>query len=104
VQEARHALDYPLVSTRFRFIEEETCSVVVPYEHPDQPGEVEHLLQREPQYPREFFRQLQPYLIQMRASVFAQAQRTKRIEEVFPGVWLWTDRYDPSYGVVFGEE
>jgi CRISPR-associated endonuclease/helicase Cas3 len=107
VQEVRRALNYPEVARRFRLLQEESTPVVVSYHPPDQPLRLPDLLTRLRQHPEQrrlFFRQVQPYLVNLRASEKAWAQEKGYLEPIVAGLLLWTGPYDSLYGIQTDQE
>lgn len=108
VQESRQLFDYPETARRFRMVEEETISVVVPYHHPSLHLPVESLLEqlrKEPERSGDLLRQLQPYMVQLRISHLKRAEDRKFVREICPGLWVWTEEslYHPVYGIEWDE-
>lgn len=102
VQEVRRQFDYPSVAERFQIIEENT-PVVVRYGHSSNPTHVAHLLsrlQQEPTQRRSLLRQLQQYMVTLRSKEIDWARTHDCLEEIAPGLLLWTGIYDPLYGLV----
>lgn len=97
VQAARRMFDYPEVAARFRMLADDTFSVIVLYSSVVQ-GLVD-ALRHDPIRRRMLFRQLQPYIVTLRASEKKQAEQQGHIEEVVPGILIWAGDYDPMYGV-----
>lgn len=117
IQAARQALDYELVAKLFKLIEDETETVVVHYQDPQEPGRVARLLaalQNDPTQSYALFRQLQPYIVNLREKDRIETFRRGLVKEVFPGraspasetkqeskeIWEWLGSYDPVRGIV----
>jgi CRISPR-associated endonuclease/helicase Cas3 len=106
VQEARRNLDYPEVATRFRMIGE-TTPIIVPYTHPEKPAQLADLLQAlqsQQGQARAIVRQLQPYMVSVRAKDLKKALAQKRVIEIMPDVYLWVETYDPVSGIAIGKQ
>ena len=103
VQEVRRSLDYPEVARRFRMIQQEMTPVVVPYQHPEKPTQFADLLQAfqlQQGQTRDLMRQLQPYMVSVRANDLEKALAQRRVEEIMPGVYRWLEPYHPVFGLV----
>lgn len=93
LQELRRAMSFPKVAERYRLIGEETVPVAVPY------GEGPSLLEAFLASPSlEAFRALQPYLV----NLYRKDVRSPFAEEVRPGLYRWTGKYDSRRGIVEG--
>ncbi|MGI9953349.1 CRISPR-associated helicase Cas3' [Moorellaceae bacterium AZ2] len=95
IQEYRRALDYPEVARRYRLIEGETVSVVVPY------GEAEKWLMEWLRRPgRAAWRRLQPYLVSIFQYEAAKFKGEGLLEPLGENLCRWTGRYDERLGLV----
>lgn len=102
IQKLRTQFDYPEVSTQFRLITDETATVVVRYQSPDKPAEVDSFLdaiRKQGRVQRSDWRCLQPYLVHLDDRVFARFKQRGLVEEVVTGLWVWKDSYDPQSGL-----
>jgi len=105
IQLLRKSLNYPEVSARFRLIDDDGVPVVVHYRGQDGNDDtVDRLLsyvlhQEEGHLPRWLLRQLQPYLVNVRARLIAGYQREGFLHELTPGLWEWLGKYDPVRGL-----
>lgn len=117
IQVARQAFDYETVASLFKMIEDETETVIVPYQDSDDPERVVHLLaalQNDPTQAYTVLRQLQPYMVNLRERECAGAFRRGLVKELLPRqvspdsktkrggpeIWQWLGSYDPVRGVV----
>lgn len=103
IQPLRAALDYPEVARRFRLIEDDTVPVVVRYRGPDglerAADEVLAAARSTLEMPRDIFRLLQPYLVQVWEREIAAHERAGRLAQVRPGLWEWLGGYDAVRGL-----
>jgi CRISPR-associated endonuclease/helicase Cas3 len=108
IQAFRESRAFRTVSERFRLINDDTISVIVPYGDARQQTEIDALCQRlrlpwEPH--RMILRQLQPFMVNL---YLHQAQRFQqwldpidpRNPTRFESLRRWTARYDATYGLV----
>lgn len=101
IQAARASLDYPEVAGRFRMIDEDSASVVVPYALDVDPGPW-HLASRLPDHrenARHIMRALRPYLVEIRLREFDRYVAQGLIEPLIPGVGRWLGVYDEVRGL-----
>lgn len=95
IQRRRQALDYPETAQRFRMIADDTDPVVVRYSYSETLlGE----MRAQSGSPRALLRELQPYVVGLRASELAQARMQHLVEEVIPGLYEWLGEYDIAGG------
>jgi CRISPR-associated endonuclease/helicase Cas3 len=100
IQKRRMALDYPAVAERFRLIEDEGMPVIVNYRPAER--EIRHLVRlisAERAAPRWVFRRLQPFVVNLRRQVIEKSQWEGLIDEIVPGLWLWSGKYDNIRGL-----
>ncbi|MDI3338967.1 MAG: CRISPR-associated helicase Cas3' [Sphaerobacter sp.] len=106
VQAARRSLNYPDVASRFRLIDDgDAVPVVVRYRSRRDGRSAEDLLaelRRAPEDARRLWRQLQPYVVNLRARMLETARRDGLVVEVAPGLWEWTGDYDDRLGLLAG--
>jgi CRISPR-associated endonuclease/helicase Cas3 len=106
IQKLRAGLDYPEVARRFRMIEDDTESVVVPYGSTDEQARVQRLLdqlRRGSPQTRLLLRHLQPYLVSVRARETDRYRRQGLLTPVMSGLGEWLGAYDPVRGLT-GED
>lgn len=107
VQAARSQFNYPEVASRFQVIEE-SLPVIVPYQPPERPTHLTDLLevlQQQPMQRRVLLRQLQPYIVTLRPSVFTALKRDHDLlQELLPGLWIWRGAYHAVYGLLVHEQ
>jgi len=102
IQALRARLDFPEVAARFRMIDDDTMSVVVPYGSVTERRRVEGLLDalRGPAPDsRIIWRSLQPYIVNIRRREAQRYERVGLLAPVIPGLGEWLGRYDPICGV-----
>ncbi|MYJ73582.1 MAG: CRISPR-associated helicase Cas3' [Gammaproteobacteria bacterium] len=104
VQEARTALDFPLVAERFRMIDEDTCDVIVDWPE-GQSAAIERLVDqlRDRQgSPRTALRRLQPYTVSLRRREYERLTTEGYVTELpgFRELGRWQGRYDSVRGIV----
>jgi len=105
IQELRRAFNYTAVSSRFRMIEDDMSSVVVPYGSEQVRRETKALVERlragAPDG-RRLLRKLQPFLVPVRASAAKQYKSAGLIKEIGIGwgIGEWQGTYDPVRGLV----
>jgi CRISPR-associated endonuclease/helicase Cas3 len=107
IQELRQAFDYPEVAHRYRLIEDDTESVVVPsYGTAEERRQVQRWLDalRAPgragaRPPRYLLRRLQPYLVSVRSREAARYRQRGLLGEVIPGTSEWRGDYDEVRGL-----
>ncbi len=95
-------LKFEEVARAYRLIEDDTVSVVAPYDPPGRAGAREAVLERIRRQGRAFhddYRALQPYLVSLRARAHEQAVARGLCEEWAPGVWIWHGVYDDVRGL-----
>ncbi len=98
IQELRRALDFPAVAEKYRLIADETIPVAVPWQNGnDLLAEIEQA----GVVTRDHFRQIQPYLVNLRLYEFMNAQQAHLCREVVPGsrLWRWEGGYDEALGL-----
>jgi CRISPR-associated endonuclease/helicase Cas3 len=92
IQTRREELNYPEVASRYRLIEGDTVSVVVPYEH------ALECLEAWQAFPaRHTWQRLQPYLV----SLYRNEVRGRRdwLEQMGENLYLWRGTYDDKLGL-----
>ncbi len=104
VQEARDALDFPMVAERFRMIDEDTCDVIVDWPEGQGPAIerlVDQLTDRQGS-PREALRRLQPYTVSLRRREYEKLKTQGYVTELpgFTDLARWKGRYDSVRGIV----
>ncbi len=95
-------LRFEEVARAYRLIDDDTVSVVVPYDPPGRVGAREAVLERIRRQGRAFhddYRALQPYLVSLRARVHEKALAQRLCVEWAPGVWVWQGDYDDVRGL-----
>ncbi len=105
IQELRQSFRYKEVDRRFRMIEDDTLPVVVrpPWEpHKSRVEELMADLARRPPGSRWLFRDLQPYLVNVRARLVPGYQGQGLVRQITPNLCEWAGPYDPVRGVVVG--
>lgn len=105
IQELRAGLKYREVAERFRMIKDDTTPVVVRYRGQDNTDDtVDRLLSyvqhQDSALPRWLLRQLQPYIVNVRARMIGEYQREGFLNELVPGFWEWLGQYDILKGLV----
>jgi CRISPR-associated endonuclease/helicase Cas3 len=99
IQELRKNLNYPEVSRRFKFINDDTTPVVIQYD--DRVRELIRLIERRGLFFSDW-RSLQPYLVNLRNYEFKQSEECR--QEVAPSLWVWHGSYDPVKGICLGDK
>ena len=102
IEQLRRHFNYPEVAKEYRFIRDETVSVVVATWHPD---EIESILARirkcvaEGASPtREDFRALQPYMVNLYHRQYQAC--AEWVDDSLPGILIWQGPYHPVRGLV----
>lgn len=107
IQALRERLDYPEVARRFRLIDDDQQAVAITrYGSPEERQLVGRLLdqlRRRQISPRLALRQLQPYLVNLRAHQAQRYERQGLIAPVLPGLGEWLGDYDPVRGLTGGD-
>nr|MDA8216274.1 hypothetical protein [Dehalococcoidales bacterium] len=102
VQDLRRSFAYPEVARRFRMIEDDTESVVVPYGPADAQQATRTLVDRlragNPEA-RTLVRRLQPYLVSLRKRQAEKYRRQGLLTPILPGLGQWLGAYDPIRGL-----
>ena len=101
IQESHKSLKYETVSKDFKMIENDTMPVVVRYDE-TKVDKILSDLQQSPYQAREIMRQLQPYMVSVRARSIEDAKKRYPISEHPSGVLTWIGGYDETYGIVDG--
>ncbi len=99
IQKLRKQLNYPEVEAQFKLIADDTSSVIVEFN-----AAAKHIvegIQKRGFALRDDYRQLQPYLVNVRTRDLEQQKN--QTSEIAPGMRLWLGRYDPLRGIVLGE-
>ncbi|TWG31286.1 CRISPR-associated helicase Cas3' [Geobacillus sp. C56-T2] len=94
IQKDRETLDYPSVAEKYRLIDQDTVSVVVPYEKAS-----ECLRMWESSPSRYSFRRLQPYMVQLYRFEAEKKERDGWLREVANNVYEWLGDYDEQIGI-----
>ncbi|NJL88485.1 MAG: CRISPR-associated helicase Cas3' [Coleofasciculaceae cyanobacterium SM2_1_6] len=90
IQGLRKKLNYPEVSKKFKFIQDDTTPVVI--QHDDRVRGLLRLIERRGLLSGDW-RSLQPYLVNLRNYEFSRTEDLRR--EIAPGLWVWQDgNYD----------
>lgn len=100
IQELRKKLNYPEVSKRFKFIQDDTTPVVIQYD--DRVRRLLRQIEKRGLLSGDW-RSLQPYLVNLRNNYeFPQSEALRR--EIAPGLWVWQDgNYDHNLrGIMMG--
>ncbi len=105
IQKLRQALDYPATAQKFRLIDDETISVVVPYGSPAERRQVDRLweaVEARAGNLRQLLRRLQPYTVSLYQHQARQYQTKGWIQSsaLLPDLGLWLGRYDDVCGLV----
>lgn len=94
IQKDRETLDYPLVAEKYRLIDQDTVSVIVPYAE-----SLEYLRMWESSPSRYSFRRLQPYMIQLYRFEAEKKEKDGWLREVADNVYEWLGDYDERIGI-----
>ena len=104
IQKYRAAFDYPEVAARFRMIAEETESVVITSYGDEEQQAIVHAalarLRAGTPDTRRVLRQLQPYIVAVRARQARDYTQRGWITPITEGVGEWHGRYDATRGLV----
>lgn len=95
IQSYREVLNYPEVASRFRLIEKDTVSVVVPYK-----DAMMRLAAWEATPNRDAWRALQPYIINLYQ--YEVKQKCDWLEKLSSRLYKWHGRYDERLGISEG--
>lgn len=103
IQPHRAQCNYQTVAQKYRVIDDDGVPVVVPY-RPTLPDgcPLERALadlQTKARNPREIWRQLQPFLINVPRRELAQLEREALVSPVTDGLYRWSGKYDDVIGV-----
>jgi CRISPR-associated endonuclease/helicase Cas3 len=106
IQAKRQRLNYPAVAENFCMINDDTVPVVVHYRGPvGDKWRADELLSalraRPDQFNRQLLRQLQPYLVSVRAGLLPSLQANGLVTTLLPGLAEWQGQYDSIRGVTF---
>lgn len=100
IQSLRAGLNFPEVALRYRLIEDDTVPMLVPYEPAaDKIRGFVDALRRQDRAPLRLFREMQPFLVNLRRRRVQECVRDGRVQELVPGLLLWRRRYDRVRGV-----
>jgi CRISPR-associated endonuclease/helicase Cas3 len=95
IQKVREELNYPRVAEKYRLIEEDTVSVVVPY------GDAEERIEAWQESPsRQTWQRLQPYMVSLFRREAQRLEREGWLEAVSEGLYSWRGLYDSRKGIV----
>lgn len=97
VLESRENLDFPETASRFRLINSDTRTVIVPWG--GGVGLADEMRQKE-YLNRQDFRQIQTVSVSLRPWKLQQAVKDGLCEEVRDGLYEWTGEYDDDVGIV----
>lgn len=103
IQSLRAAFDFREVAKRFRLIDGDTVSLVVPYGEAAERTQVRRWLdelQAGSPRARLLRRLLQPYVVAVRYNEAEKYRRQGLIADVVPGLGEWVGKYDPKYGLL----
>jgi CRISPR-associated endonuclease/helicase Cas3 len=95
IQKDRETLDYPLVAEKYRLIDQDTVSVIVPYAEA-----LKCLRMWESSPSRYSFRRLQPYMIQLYRFEAEKKEKDGWLREVADNVYEWLGDYDERLGII----
>lgn len=96
IQEARKERKFESVSQKFKLIDEDTISVLVP--HAPEAKTILAALQNKTNLDMRDYQIIQPYLVSLRSSFLKQ--RSKDYEELKNGLLVWRGQYDSKCGIV----
>jgi len=102
IQALRRNLDYPEVARRFRMIDDDTISVIVPYGSEDERQGVQHLvaaLREGRPGGRARWRALQPYVVNVRRREAQRYAGQALLSLIGEDIGEWFGRYDPVCGL-----
>jgi len=94
IQGYREVLNYPEVAERFRLIDQDTVSVVVPYEEA-----LERVADWQSQPSRRAWQRLQPYLVSLYRHDVARFEEEGWVIELGKGMRQWEGVYDNRRGI-----
>lgn len=96
IQDVRRTYDFPKVARLFRMIDDDSYDVVVLWGTPEHKAAVEEAVARlrakDPAV-RQLMRALQPYIVAVRASEAPALKRNGWIDEIMPGLGMWSGDY-----------
>jgi len=92
---ASKAFDFPKAAAECRLVGEDTRAVLVKWKEGEQLIEK---LRREKHLPREEWRRVQRFSVNLHMGEFLKAQTWHYIEEAIEGVWFWNSHYDQDLG------
>ena len=104
IRDCRRRMDYVETARRFRLIDDETESVLVPYGSPDECARLHRLLDAMAARrgnPRKLWRALQPYAVALPRRQIQRALSEGMALETPGGPILWQGAYDPQMGITF---
>lgn len=102
IQGLRRSLDFPEVARRFRMIEDDTESVVVPFGSTDEQRLVSERLDSlrvRRGNPRSLLRRLRPFMVNVRTREAERFRHSGLISEILPGLGEWMGGYDQLVGL-----
>ncbi|MBW1676151.1 MAG: CRISPR-associated helicase Cas3' [Deltaproteobacteria bacterium] len=97
IRELQRNFDYTEVSRRFKFINQPTETVIVPYDN--NVDELMHQLRSAKSSLRHLLRKLQPYMVNIPRYEFEKYKSQGLVKEVMEGLWEWCGKYDEKRGV-----
>jgi CRISPR-associated endonuclease/helicase Cas3 len=105
VQQKRLMLDYIATQEAFRLIDDRQTSIIVQYQHPTAPNEVNRLLDALAAYranPQTVIRKLQRYLVQIPSYRLPSLKHEGQVIELprLTGLHLWGGYYDKRLGLL----
>lgn len=104
INAARRRLDFPHVNDRFRIIDDNTVAVIVGYDSGKHTNIIDSLIEqganRAIQLDRDYFRKLQPYLVNIRRKDFDSLNERGFIKVLRDNLYLWLGAYDGMLGLV----
>ncbi|RIK40969.1 MAG: CRISPR-associated endonuclease Cas3'' [Chloroflexi bacterium] len=109
IERQRRAYAFRSVASDFRLVDAPTEPVVVPYSSPARDGEqrisappdvlLQRLIDRHGN-PRDLWRALQPYIVNMRTRDVRRCLHAGLLVEALPGLYEWKGEYDQTRGLV----
>lgn len=94
IETLRKQFAYSDVAKRFRIIEDDTFSVIVPYPSREEMEERLRQFSAATLPSRRSLRALQPYTVSLRHDELRKAHKDGLVQEILPGIWKWQGYYD----------